>query len=71
MSALVLAQAGVVGAVAGWVIIAIVVAAIIGIGMVVLRATGVAIPPWVITIFWIVLVAFVAVVAIKFLVTMM
>ncbi len=50
-----------------WIIVAIVVAGIIGIALVVIRQTGIVIPDWVITIFWIVLVVAVAIVAIKFL----
>ena len=62
------AQAGIAGFVGGWVIIAVVAAAIVGIGMAALVASRVTIPPWVGTIDWIVLGAVVAVVAIKFLV---
>ncbi len=50
-----------------WIIVAIVIAGIIGIALVVIRQTGIVIPDWVITIFWIVLVVVVAIVAIKFL----
>jgi len=50
-----------------WVLIAIVLAGIIGIALVVIRQAGVAIPGWVIQIFWIVLAVVVAVIAIRFL----
>ncbi len=50
-----------------WVLVAIVVAGIIGIALVVVRQAGIAIPGWVIQILWIVLAVVVAVVAIKFL----
>lgn len=50
-----------------WVIIAIVLAGIIGIALVVVRQAGIAIPGWVVQILWIVLAVVVAVVAIKFL----
>lgn len=50
-----------------WVIIAIVIAAVIGIGVVVIRQMGVTLPAWLIQIFWILLAAFVGIVAIRFL----
>ena len=50
-------------------IILIVACAVIGIAMIAIRQTGIQIPPWVIQILWIVLVAIVAVVAIRFLVS--
>jgi len=50
------------------VIFAIVICAVIGIALVAIRQSGVAIPQWAITIFWIVVVAIVAIFAIKFLV---
>lgn len=62
-----LAQAGVASALGYWVILAIIVAAIVGVLLVVIRTTGVSVPPWVGQILWIVLVAVVAVVAIRFL----
>jgi hypothetical protein len=46
----------------------IIVCAVIGIAMVAVRQSGVAIPPWVITIAWILVVALVAIWAIRFLV---
>jgi hypothetical protein len=52
------------------IITVIVVIAAIGIAYVVAQASGVAIPPWVIRIGWIVLVAFVAIFAIKLLMGM-
>lgn len=54
-----------------WVIIAIVVAGVIGIAMVVVKQAGIAIPPFVVTIFWICLCVVVGVIAIKFLASMM
>lgn len=55
----------------GEIIIAIIIiAAIIGIMYVALRQFGVSIPGWLVHIFWIVVVAFVAIVAIKFLLSM-
>lgn len=51
--------------IANLVIIAIVIAAVIGIGMIAIRAAGLQIPPWVIQIFWIVVVVVVAIFAIK------
>lgn len=55
----------------GEVLIAIVIlAACIGIVYVALRQFGIAIPGWVVQIFWIVVVAVVAVVAIKFLLSL-
>lgn len=58
--------------IAGWtilhyIVVFIVVCAAIGIMYVALAKFGVTIPDWVVKIFWIVVVAFVAIVAIKFL----
>jgi hypothetical protein len=53
------------------IIMAIVIAGIVGIAMIVIRQAGISIPGWIINIFWIVLVVVVAVVAIKFLAGMM
>jgi hypothetical protein len=46
----------------------IVVAAIVGIVIVAVRQSGVAIPGWVVQVFWICLTAFVCVIAVKFLI---
>lgn len=55
----------------GEIIIAvIVIAAIVGIMYVALQQFGVQIPPWAIKIFWIVVCAFVAIIAIKFLLSL-
>jgi hypothetical protein len=54
---------------AGWAIWLIVLAGIVVITYVGLTALGVAIPGWVVTIFWVVLVVVVVVAAIKFLAT--
>ena len=54
-----------------WIIVAIVLAGIIGIAAVIIRQSGIAIPGFVITIFWIVLAVVVGVVAIKFLASML
>lgn len=48
------------------IVVAIILAGAFGILFIVLRQTGVAIPPWAIQIFWIVLVVVVAVIAVKF-----
>jgi hypothetical protein len=53
------------------IIFLVIVIAIIGVLYVVMQATGVKLPPWVIQIGWIVLVAFVAILAIKLLWGMM
>ena len=53
------------GSILQWVILVIVVAAVIGIVLVALRKFGVAIPDWAVQIFWIVVVAIVAIGAIK------
>lgn len=53
------------------IIVAMVIAGCVGILIVVLRQAGVAIPPWVTTIFWIVLVVVVGVVAVKFLASLL
>ena len=52
------------------VIMLIIVCAVIGIAMVAIRQSGVAVPQWVFTIAWIVIVALVAIFAIRFLVGM-
>jgi hypothetical protein len=62
-----LAQAAITGTIGQWVITAIIVAAILAILMILVRAWGIQIPPWVIQIGWICLVAVIAVVAIRFL----
>jgi len=64
---LLIAQVGLVGTIGSWLIIAIVIAGIVGIAIVVARQAGIAIPPWIFTILWIILVVVVGVVAIKFL----
>jgi hypothetical protein len=53
-----------------WVILLIVVISVVGILYVVAQANGVAIPAWVVKIFWIVAVAVVAIFAIKILIGM-
>lgn len=53
-----------------WLIIALIVAGCIGIAFVVMRQAGIVVPPFIITIFWIVLAVFVGVIAIKFLVSL-
>lgn len=55
------------GGIAGLAITIILIAAVAAIVFVACRAMGVAIPGWVINVFWIVVVAFVCIVAIKFL----
>ena len=52
------------------VIFVIIIAAIIGIGLVAVRASGVAIPSWATTILWILLIAVLAILAIRFLMGM-
>ena len=51
-------------------IIVIVIAACVGITMVVLRQAGITIPPFILTIAWIVLAAFVAIFAIRLVMSM-
>ncbi|MFA5376338.1 MAG: hypothetical protein WC455_11390 [Dehalococcoidia bacterium] len=53
-----------------WIIIAIVVAGVVGIAMVVSKQAGIVIPAFIVTIFWIVLAVVVGVIAIKFLASM-
>jgi hypothetical protein len=50
------------------VILAIIVCAVVGIALVAIRASGVSIPDWAVRIFWIVVVAVIAILAIRFLV---
>ncbi len=61
-----LAQFAVPGSILYYLIIVIVIAAVIGIVFVALRQFGVSIPPWAVQIFWICVVAVVAIIAIKF-----
>ncbi len=70
MTSMILAQAASYSLVQ-WIVIAIVLAGIIGIALIAIRAAGIEIPGWVIQILWIVLVVVVAVVAIKFLAGML
>lgn len=52
------------------VIMLIVVCGVIGVLIVVMRQTGISVPPWIATIAWIVAVCFVAILAIRFLASM-
>lgn len=61
------AQIGVADTLIQWVVVAIVVAAVIGIALIAIRQTGIQIPAWVGQVGWIVLLAVVAIVAIQFL----
>jgi hypothetical protein len=63
----VLAQFGPAGSIAQLVIAIILIAAVVGIGIVAVRVSGIQIPSWVIQIAWIVLVSLVAIFAIRFL----
>jgi hypothetical protein len=65
------AQAAVGGTLVQYVIIAVIVCGVIGIGMIALRQSGIAIPPFVISIAWIVLVVVVAILAIKFIASLL
>lgn len=55
------------GGIAGMAIWVIIVAAIVAIVFIACRAMGVAIPPWVVQVFWVVIIAIVCVFAIKLL----
>jgi hypothetical protein len=70
MNPLLFAQAGAVGTIGHWLIIAIVIAGIIGIALVVARYAGITVPPFIFTVMWIILAVVVGVVAIKFLMQM-
>jgi hypothetical protein len=70
MSLDLLAQASVAGELGHYVILAIIVAGIVGIGLVAARAAGLTVPAFVVTIAWILLACVVGVVAIKFLLSM-
>jgi hypothetical protein len=63
----VLAQFVVANSLIQWVIVAIVVASVIGIALVVVRQSGIPIPGWLVQVLWIVLLAVVAIAAIRFL----
>lgn len=65
---MILAQGAIPSSIVSWIIIAMVIAGIVGIAIIVARAAGISIPPWVIQIFWICLAVVVGVVAIKFLI---
>jgi purine-cytosine permease-like protein len=65
------AQAGAVGVLASWLIVAVVIAGIVAIAMMAIRATGVAVPPWVAQILWIVLVVVLAIVGIRIILSVM
>lgn len=60
---IVVAQAAMI---AHWAIVVILICGIVGIAIVVVRATGVSIPPFIVTILWIILACFIGIVAIKF-----
>ena len=62
-----LAQSPLAAAIAHWAIIIIIVCGIVGILLVAVRAAGITIPPFIITICWILLAIVVGVVAIQFL----
>jgi hypothetical protein len=64
------AQVGAAGAIASWVVLAIIIAAVIGIGLIVLRVSGVEIPGWVMQIGWILVVAIIGIAAIHLLMSM-
>ncbi len=62
-----LAQAVFAGNVGHLLIVALVVAGVIGIALVVARQAGITVPPWLVQVLWIVLAVVVGVVAIRFL----
>jgi uncharacterized protein (DUF983 family) len=64
-SLVILAQAGALGSLGHYLIVAIVACAIVGIALIAARQAGVVVPPFVSTILWIVLAAAIAVVAIR------
>ena len=65
----ILAQGGAAGTIGHWAMLIILIAAIVGVVFVITRACGVSIPEWVVHVFWILLAAFVGILAIKFLLT--
>jgi hypothetical protein len=58
------------GGIAGMAIWVIIVAAVIAIVYIATRAMGVAIPPWVVQVFWVLVIAVVCIFAIRFLLTL-
>lgn len=54
-----------------WIVIAIVIAGVIGIALIVARQAGIAIPAWIFQIFWIVLACVVGIVAIRYIVALL
>lgn len=66
----ILAQSAIPGTLVHWIIIAIILAGVVGIAMVALRQSGITIPPFIITIMWIVLVVVISIAAIKLILSM-
>lgn len=58
------------GGIAGMAIWVIIVAAVVAVALIACRAMGVPIPPWVVQVFWVLIIAVVCVFAIKFLMTL-
>lgn len=54
-----------------WAIFIIVLAGIVGVVVVIVRATGVAVPAWIYTVLWICLAVLIGVVAVKFLASLL
>jgi L-asparagine transporter-like permease len=65
---LLLAQAGIIPTVAYWAIIVVIVIAIVAAVVIFTNKAGIPIPPWVVQLFWILVIAVVVIAAIKFLV---
>ena len=66
----IIAQAPNVGLIAGWAVWLIIVAGLIGIVLIVIRAAGLVVPGWVVQILWVLLAVIVGVLAIKILLSL-
>jgi hypothetical protein len=71
--ALLIAQgaAGVATGIASWMIILIVVAGVIGVAIIIARAAGVSVPPYIIQIGWVVIAVCIGIVAIRFIMSLL
>lgn len=58
------------GAIGGWAIVLLIIAGIVAVALIAMRAIGVQPPSWVVQILWVLLIVCVGVVAIKFLMSL-
>jgi uncharacterized protein (DUF983 family) len=67
----VLAQAGLAGTVGYWAIVLIVIAGIIAVVLVILRAAGIQVPSWLVMVLWIILAVVVGVLAVRLILSLL